>query len=81
MTAVLNPNEWLHRILGQLRLLHGHCPRCNSDAPHVDDCRVCEDVHIVTNASSVPRARGTYPPTLRTKALWWYRWFQLEHLE
>lgn len=29
------------RLRGYYRLLWGWCPRCNSDAPAVDNCPVC----------------------------------------
>lgn len=40
------------------RLLWGCCPKCNSDAPEIDDCSVCEGY------------RTPYPPSAQTKARW-----------
>jgi len=31
-----------NRILGKIRLVFGFCPRCNSDAPNLYTCPVCE---------------------------------------
>ncbi len=31
----------LFLIRGRFRLLFGFCPKCNSDAPEKDNCKVC----------------------------------------
>ena len=64
MTQVLDPTHRTHRLIGQWRLLLGFCPRCNSDAPHVYDCPVC-----------IGTPPG-FPPSLGTKAYWWWRWMK-----
>ncbi len=46
-------------IRARLRLLFGVCPECNSDAPNVDNCMVCDGY------------RTPYPPSADTKARWW----------
>jgi len=28
-------------FIGRYRLLFGFCPKCNSDAPAIDSCKVC----------------------------------------
>lgn len=33
----------LRCLRGHWRLMFGFCPSCNSDAPKVDTCWVCED--------------------------------------
>jgi hypothetical protein len=33
---------FLARIRGSRRIRYNQCPACNSDAPEVDDCPVCE---------------------------------------
>ena len=32
----------LARFIGRRRISHNQCPLCNSDAPEVDTCPVCE---------------------------------------
>ena len=43
MTEVLTPAKWGHRMRARWRAWLGFCPRCNSDAPHVYDCEICND--------------------------------------
>lgn len=31
-----------NRLIGKIRLWFGFCPKCNSDAPHLYSCPVCE---------------------------------------
>ena len=31
-----------NRVLGKFRIVLGECPRCNSDAPNLYDCPVCQ---------------------------------------
>ena len=52
---------WLRRLQGRWRLWWGFCPQCNSDAPELYACPVCEYYH------------GEYPPSAETKAAWWAR--------
>jgi len=53
----------LSLIKGRLRLRYGFCPMCNSDAPELYDCPVCDGYHS---------ARGDkYPPVIDTKDKWW----------
>lgn len=72
MSKLLHPTSRLRRLLGRIRLWHGFCPRCNSDAPWVDKCAVCKSVH--EGGVTVPNNRQQYPPSIATKALWWYCW-------
>jgi len=55
----------IKKLNGRLRLLFNACPLCNSDAPEVDDCVVCN------------RGKETYPPTEIIKAGWWCRFLQV----
>ena len=55
---ILKPNKAVHRIIGRWRVLFNVCPRCNEDAPAVDDCFVCKQVHIKTQLTAV-RSGGT----------------------
>lgn len=66
------PTSRWNRAIGHLRLFWGCCPRCNSDAPAVDCCVVCRNIH--EDGASVRNLRQQYPPSLATKALWWYCW-------
>jgi hypothetical protein len=58
--------SFLRRLRGRWRLWWGLCPACNSDAPELYSCPVCE---YYSSASGDP-----FPPTADTKALWWGRW-------
>jgi len=51
----------LKKLRGRWRLWWGFCPHCNSDAPELYDCPVCEYY------------RGAYPPSPETKQRWWSR--------
>lgn len=46
-------------LIGKLRMLLGFCPCCNSSAPELYDCAVCNFYH------------GKFPPSSATKRLWW----------
>jgi hypothetical protein len=74
MSKILTAKKLSHRILGRIRLFFGECPRCNSDAPNVYSCHVCEFVHI--KEQSIPVKNNRDYPTVQTKALWWYNWVQ-----
>lgn len=39
---ILDARRQLHRFVARWRLRWGLCPRCNSDAPAIDDCHVCQ---------------------------------------
>ncbi len=71
----IRPHTRWNRIIGRLCLFWNRCPRCNSDAPAVDCCVVCRNVHSTNEWGTIePNRRQQYPPTLATKALWWYCW-------
>lgn len=70
---VLNRDKRWDRLCGRIRLLFGFCPRCNSDSPAVHTCSVCRNVGN-GQGSTEPNRRQQWPPTLETKALWWYCW-------
>lgn len=76
MSNVLSPRRRISRILGRWRLFLGFCPRCNSDAPAVYDCRVCNQVYEDGENITSQNSRQCYPPNLATKALWWFRWVE-----
>ena len=53
---------FIKRLRGNYRISLGFCPLCNSDAPEVYDCPLCEGYQ---------QARGDkYPPTKETKRAW-----------
>lgn len=56
--------DWLWKLIGWWRLWWHFCPACNSDAPEVDKCQVCEGYRT---------SRDGYPPSVETKARWWRR--------
>ena len=38
-----NKTKQLFKLLiGKWRMLFGFCPKCNSDAPEIDTCNVCD---------------------------------------
>ena len=47
MSKILNPLKWIDRLKARFRLWDEACPRCNSDAPAVDTCRVCWNGNLV----------------------------------
>ncbi len=51
--------NWIESLIGELRLFWGFCPQCNSDAPFLYDCPVCEYYH------------GPFPPPKELKKEWW----------
>ena len=59
---------FLLKARGSYRMFRGYCPKCNSDAPEVDECIVCNN----TDAD-------IFPPTKETVAHWGMRY--LDYLE
>lgn len=37
----MKKSDWI-KIKGKIRLLFGNCPKCNSDAPKMWNCNVCD---------------------------------------
>lgn len=64
---------FLTKIWGAQRLWWGFCPQCNSDAPELYDCPVCE--YYSGHSKDQP-----YPPTKETKAKWWAKFKQLNKI-
>lgn len=56
----------LRIINGGIRLFFGFCPKCNSDAPELYDCKVCN--WYQTSFSGMPDKE--------TKAIWWDRFIK-----
>lgn len=61
---MINKIKWrLSYAAGKWRLMLGMCPMCNSDAPEIDSCPVCNSYHS---------SRGDkFPPEKSTKEKWW----------
>lgn len=57
------------RIVGGIRIFFGFCPECNSDAPEVDSCPVCDRYRSIGVGME-------FPPSAARKALWWERFTQ-----
>lgn len=53
--------KYIALLAGKYRLFWGLCPWCNSDAPHLYDCPICEYYN------------GKYPPPKELKNKWWKR--------
>jgi hypothetical protein len=52
----------LSMLKPRFRVALGYCPLCNSDAPELDDCPLCDGYHT---------ARGdTFPPPKELKRKW-----------
>ena len=60
-------------LRGRWRLMWNQCPRCNSDAPAVDDCHVCVNV-VSPEGGFENNRRQQYPPSKATKRWWLSRW-------
>lgn len=39
---VVVKRSWFELVRGRIRLLFGFCPDCNSDAPAMYDCNICD---------------------------------------
>jgi len=64
---MLRKLKWAMSILvGKIRLLHGFCPMCNSDAPELYDCPVC---NYYSSAGG-----DKWPPSKSTKSNWWNKY-------
>ena len=59
-------NKLYSEIVGKFRLLFGFCPKCNSDAPEIDTCNVCDGYRTGFD--------GT--PTKEIKKKWWIKFKQ-----
>lgn len=51
--------KYIALLAGKYRLFWGLCPWCNSDAPRLYDCPICEYYH------------GKFPPDKKIKDVWW----------
>ena len=51
------------KLQAYIRAFRGYCPRCNSEAPAIDVCRVCEGYC------------GTFPPPSVLPAHWLVKFF------
>ena len=60
----LRPPNLLVKVIGRLRVAAGRCPRCNSDAPTLDHCTVCQSFSWVYEQKKPGRLR---------RARWWLR--------
>lgn len=60
----MNRPTKLRRLVGRYRLFWGFCPECNSDAPKLYDCRICD---------AYGTSRQGYPVPEGTKRTWWAR--------
>lgn len=58
------------RLVGCWRLWWGLCPCCNSDAPEMDRCDVCNAFRL-----------STFPPSTDRKAVWWRRFLEGKGLQ
>lgn len=54
-------------ISGAFKLFWGFCPKCNSDAPELYDCTVC-------NYYTHGKTGYVFPPTKNIKDLWWKKY-------
>jgi hypothetical protein len=59
--------DWIVILNGRKRYFFGSCPQCNSSAPYLYECPVCE---------------YTYPITPNVdKSLWWQKFMDLSEDE
>jgi hypothetical protein len=62
--------HWLKLLAGKWRLWWNLCPACNSDAPTIDRCRVCE-------GRPLPHYASPYRPEPIDKETAWDRYLQV----
>lgn len=55
----------LQKANGRVRLFFGFCPECNSSAPELDTCPVCDGYRSYS--------AQIWPPTKEVKDIWWKR--------
>lgn len=55
--------RWWLSLRGAYRLAWGFCPRCNSDAPEIDRCAICDGYRSHTPGH-------THPPPGTVLSLW-----------
>ena len=70
----INGGIWINlfkKLRGRWRLLFGFCPACNSDAPELYDCTVCQWYRTSENGM----------PKKSTKWAWWQRYKALLNFE
>lgn len=53
---------WLKMLLPRFRVWLGFCPMCNSDAPELDSCPLCEGYHHASG--------DVFPPPPNIKKQW-----------
>ncbi len=54
--------KFLKLLRARMRLFFGTCPACNSDAPELDHCKVCQGVTW--------NDRSGRPPSRIVKSVW-----------
>lgn len=59
----------LQKLFGRIGLAFGFCPECNSDAPEMYKCLVCEGYNNHNHKDDL----HPFPPTKETKQRWWRR--------
>lgn len=57
----------LAKLVGNWRLWRGYCPACNSDAPAIDTCVICEGCPC-----------APWPPNHLQLELWHRKWLRLD---
>lgn len=62
------PGFWL-RLRARWRVLWGYCPGCNSDAPELDTCRVCNGFRVGRDSDEWP-----YTMTRARERVWMRRY-------
>ena len=58
--------SWWKKLRGRFRMFWGFCPECNSDAPKMYDCKVCNWYTSSQNGM----------PIKPLKKMWWERFLQ-----
>ena len=54
MDVIYKMNYLYDLARGKFRTSMGFCPLCNSDAPEIDDCPICEDYRLIKNDQFPP---------------------------
>ena len=65
--------KYLSLVRAYKRIYLGFCPICNSDAPDVYDCGMCDGYQSASG--------DAWPPTKETKSEWWSRYKEVNNIQ
>lgn len=65
----MNFHRYAERAVGAVRIAMGFCPKCNSDAPELNSCSVCQSYRSSDFGNE-------FPPSKIRKEEWWNRFME-----